>query len=239
VRVAALYDVHGHLPALEAVLAEPDVHAADLVLLGGDFAGGPMAAETVDLLRADSARTRFIRGNGERELWAPSPEREGGPNRDVLAWTRDRLGEERLRFLQSLPETLTVPVTELGNVLFCHATPWNDEDIVTELTPDERIAQILEGVGEPVVVCGHTHVQFDRTVGSTRLVNAGSVGMPYEDEPGAYWALLGPGVELRRTEFDAEDAAARIGATGYPGEIPTATRREASEYFESLARRGR
>jgi predicted phosphodiesterase len=239
VRVAALYDVHGHLPALEAVLAEPDVQAADLILVGGDFAGGPMPAEAVDLLRSESARTRFIRGNGERELWAPGPRREGGPNPEVLAWTRDRLGEERMRFLQSLPETLTVPVTGLGDVLFCHATPWSDEDIVTELTPDERLAGILDGVEEPVVVCGHTHVQFDRAVGAARLVNAGSVGMPYEDEPGAYWALLGPTVELRRTELDTGAAAARIAATGYPGEIPTASRREATEFFERLARGGR
>jgi predicted phosphodiesterase len=236
VRVAALYDVHGHLPALEAVLAEPDVAGADLVVVGGDFAGGPMPAETVDLLRSQSARTRFIRGNAERELWSPSPPREGGPQPEVLAWTRDRLGEEGIRFLKSLPETLTVPVTGLGHVLFCHGTPRSDEEIVTELTPDERLRDVLSGVEEPVVVCGHTHVQFDRAVGAIRLVNAGSVGMPYEDEPGAYWALLGPEVELRRTPFDADRAAARIAATGYPGEIPSASRREATEFFESLAR---
>ena len=235
-RVAALYDVHGHLPALEAVLAEPDVESADLVLVGGDFAGGPMPAETVDLLRSQSARNRFIRGNAERELWDPSPPREGGPQPEVVAWTRDRLGEERIRFLQSLPETLTVPVTGLGHVLFCHGTPRSDEEIVTELTPDERLADVLAGVEETVVVCGHTHVQFDRTVGATRLVNAGSVGMPYEDEPGAYWALLGPEVELRRTEYDAAEAATRIAATDYPGEIPTASRREATEFFEGVAR---
>ena len=237
-RVAALYDVHGHLPALEAVLAEPDVEAADLVLVGGDFAAGPMPAETVDLLRSQGARTRFIRGNAERELWAPSPPREGGPPPGVLEWTCERLGDERIHFLQSLPETFAAPVTALGQVLFCHGTPRSDEEIVTELTPDERLREVLEGVDVAVVVCGHTHVQFDRTVGAKRLVNAGSVGMPYEDEPGAYWALLGPDVELRRTSFDAEEAAARIAATGYPGEIPTASRREASEYFEGLARGG-
>ena len=235
-RVAALYDVHGHLPALEAVLADPDVEAADLVLVGGDFAGGPMPAETVDLLRSQIARTRFIRGNAERELWAPSPPREGGPEPGVLEWTCERLGDERIRFLQSLPETVTVEVTGLGRALFCHATPRSDEEIVTELTPEDRLERVLSGVEEPVVVCGHTHVQFDRTVGAIRLVNAGSVGMPYEDEPGAYWALLGPDVELRRTAYDADEAAARIAATGYPGEIPTASRREASEFFEQLAR---
>jgi putative phosphoesterase len=239
VRVAALYDIHGHLPALEAVLAEVDESGADMILVGGDFSTGPMGAETVDLLRERSASTRFIRGNADRELWAPGPEREGGPPPESLDWARRQLGDERIRFLRSLPETVTVEVDGLGRALFCHATPRSDEEIVTELTPDERLRQVLAGVEEPVVVCGHTHVQVDRQVGSIRLVNAGSVGMPYEDEPGAYWALLGPDVELRRTAFDAEEARARIAATGYPEEIPTASRCEASEYFEQLARERR
>ena len=233
-RVAALYDIHGHLPALEAVLAEVDSTGVDMILVGGDFATGPMGAETTDLVR--SAQARFIRGNAERELWAPGPVREGGPPPESLEWARSQLGEERIRFLRSLPETVTVDVRGLGAVLFCHATPWSDEDIVTELTPDDRLRGVLAGIDERVVVCGHTHVQFDRSVDGVRLVNAGSVGMPYEDAPGAYWALLGPEVELRCTGFDAEEAAARIAASGYSGEIPTASRREASEYFEQLAR---
>jgi putative phosphoesterase len=239
VRVAALYDVHGHLPALEAVLADVDRSRADMILVGGDFATGPMGAAVTDLLRSRSAETRFIRGNAERELWAPGPVREGGPPPESLEWARRQLGEERIRFLRSLPENVTVEVAGLGLVLFCHATPRSDDEIVTELTPEARLRQVLAGGEEQVVVCGHTHVQFDRTVGSKRLVNAGSVGMPYEDEPGAYWALVGPDVELKRTEYDADEATARIAATGYPGEIPSASRREASEYFEQLARERR
>ena len=234
-RVAALYDIHGHLPALEAVLAEVEGSAANTILVGGDFATGPMGAETVDLLRSLGERTRFIRGNAERELWEPGPVREGGPPPESLEWARRQLGEERIAFLRGLPENLTIDVDGLGRVLFCHATPRSDEEIVTELTPDERLREVLAGVEERVVVCGHTHIQVDRHVGPIRLVNAGSVGMPYEDEPGAFWALLGPDAELRRTEFDAGEARARIAATGYPEEIPTASRREASEYFEQLA----
>jgi len=237
VRVAALYDVHGHLPALEAVLEDVDASGADFVLVGGDFATGPMGAETTDLLRSLGDRVRFIRGNSERELWAPGPEQEGGPPPELVDWTREQLGAERIAFFRSLPERDRVDVAGLGNVLFCHGTPRSDEEIVTELTPDERLREVLAGVEEPVVVCGHTHVQFDRQVGATRLVNAGSVGMPYEDEPGAYWALLGPDVELRRRPFDQDVAAARIGATDYPDEIPTATRAEATEFFEQLARK--
>ncbi|HEX6699588.1 MAG TPA: metallophosphoesterase family protein [Gaiellaceae bacterium] len=238
-RVAALYDIHGHLPALEAVLAEVDKSGADTILVGGDFATGPMGAEATDLLRSLGERARFIRGNAERELWAPGPVREGGPPPESLEWARRQLGDERIRFLRSLPETVTFDVDGLGRVLFCHATPRDDEEIVTVLTPDERVREVLAGVEERVVVCGHTHVQDDRQVGAIRLANAGSVGMPYEDEPGAYWAILGPDVELRRTEFDAEEAKARIAATGFSDEIPTASRREASEYFEQLAQERR
>ena len=186
-RVAALYDVHGNLPALEAVLAE--AAGVDLIVVGGDVVGGAFPAETIERLRAEGDRVRWLRGNAEREL---------------------------------------VELPGLGHVLFCHATPHNDLDMVTPLTPDERLRRILEGVRADVVVAGHTHVQENRRVGAVRWVNAGSVGMPYEDGPGASWALLGPDVELRRTEYDTT----RLG--GY--EYPQASRQEAAEYFESLIR---
>jgi len=113
------------------------------------------------------------------------------------------------------PETLRVHVDELGDVLFCHATPRNDTEIFTRLTPEDRLLSIFEPVGASVVVCGHTHMQFDRMIGRSRVVNAGSVGMPYAD-PAAYWLLLGPGVELRRTSYDLGRAAERVRATSYP-----------------------
>src|SRR5439155_23988438 len=101
-----------------------------------------------------------------------------------------------------------------GDVLFCHATPRNDVDVFTRLTPEERLLPIFAGAAANVVVCGHTHMQFDRTVGGVRVVNAGSVGMPY-GEPGAYWLLLGPGIRLRHTSYDLEKAAARLRDTKY------------------------
>ena len=134
-------------------------------------------------------------------------------------------------------------VDGLGPVLFCHGSPRSDEEILTRISSEERVAAACAGVEEALVVCGHTHVQFDREVAGTRLVNAGSVGMPYEAEPGAYWALLGPDVELRRTAYDLEAAAAAIRATGFPGAdelaaanvltVPSAE--EATEQFERLA----
>jgi putative phosphoesterase len=227
-RVAALYDIHGNLPALEAVLAE--VGDADVVVVGGDFSRGPMPVETVDRLRGLGERARFIRGNADRAAAG-----EG-------AWEMERLGAERLEFLAGLPETATIEIEGVGSVLFCHGSPRSDEDIITAVTPDERLDRILAGVADPVVVCGHTHHQFDRTAHGVRVVNAGSVGMPYEGRPGAFWAMLGPGVELRSTAYDLDAAFSAIRASGFPDadelvetlrEPPTAD--EVARHFESLA----
>jgi len=226
VRVAALYDVHGNLPALEAVLAEAD--EADLIVAGGDVVGGPFPAETLERLRGLGDRVRWLRGNAERELVEPLPPRDAGPPPGELERLRAALGDEQVDFLYGLPEQVELDVDGLGRVLFCHATPQNDLDMVTPLTPEERLRRILDGVSADVVVAGHTHIQDDRRVDGVRWVNAGSVGMAYEDEPGAYWALLGPEVELRRTEYEATALG------GY--EYPQASRREAAEYFESLVR---
>ncbi len=232
-RVAALYDVHGNLPALEAVLAEVD---AELIIVGGDVVAGPWPSETLERLRGLGDRVRFIRGNADREFSTESgsepQSRTGGPPPAVVEWMRGRLSAEQRAFLGALPLTETVEIGGLGAVLFCHATPRSDEELLTRISPDERWRDALAGVEEPVLVCGHTHVQFERRVGGIRLVNSGSVGMPYESEPGAYWTLLGPDVEFRRTEYDAAD----IAATGWPEEWPTAPPEEATEFFENLSR---
>jgi putative phosphoesterase len=225
VRVAALYDIHGNPPALEAVLAEisDDV---DLIVAGGDFLGGPRPAEVLERLRGLGDRVRFIRGNAERELVDPGPPRPGGPPPEALEAVRAKLTEEQLAFAYGVPEQLELQIEGLGRVLFCHATPRNDEEIVTPASSASRFREVLAGVEADVVVAGHTHMQDDRAVGSVRFVNAGSVGMPYEDEPGAFWALLGPDVEFQRTEFEPVEFE--------DFEFPQATRAEATEYFESL-----
>jgi predicted phosphodiesterase len=236
--VAALYDVHGNLPALEAVLAEVD---ADVILAGGDVVLGPMPAECLALLRERGAT--FIRGNCERHVVGPPEHTEDVW--DVRAiWVHDRLDDDQLAFLADLPHPLTLDVDDLGAVLFCHGSPRSDEEILTAITPPKRLDPILDGVREAVVVCGHTHVQFDRLLGDRRLVNAGSVGMPYEGEPGiACWALLGPGIELRRSRYDADEAAAAIRASGMPDAdefvdeyvlAPTSAE-EATAHFERVA----
>jgi len=225
-QVAALYDVHGNLPALDAVLAEVD---ADVVLVGGDIAAGPWPAETLARLRGLGGDVRFIGGNADREV---AQQTAGLAPPELMEFVRERLSAEEIAFLGALPLIETIEVDGLGTVLFCHATPRNDEEIFTRISPDERWREALDGVEADVVVCGHTHVQFDRTIDGVRLVNAGSVGMPYEHEPGAYWASLGRGLELRRTEYEPGDLA----ASGWPGDWPQATPEEATEFFERASR---
>ena len=244
-RVAALYDIHGNLPALEAVLSELDDVAPDTILVGGDIVSGPLPTETLERLLALGDGAAFIRGNADREvieLAADAREpREGGLND---RWVGEQLARDRRDFLGGLLETLVLDVDGLGPTLFCHGSPRRDEEILTRISPLARVRTILAGVEQRVVVCGHTHVQFDRSVGDHRLMNAGSVGMPYERAPGAYWALLGPDVQLRRTEYDVDGAAERIRASGYPGAdefareqlLDPPSAEEASEFFERLAR---
>ncbi|HEV8602199.1 MAG TPA: metallophosphoesterase family protein [Gaiellaceae bacterium] len=224
-RVAALYDVHGNLPALEAVLDELGEHS-DLIVVGGDFLAGPQPAETLERLRELGNRARFIRGNVERELVEPSPPRPAGPPPGVIDELKAKLTQEQIEFAFGLPQQEVLEIDGLGRTLFCHATPRNDEEIVTPASSEHRFREVLAGVDADVVVVGHTHMQHDRVVGGIRFVNAGSVGMPYEDAPGAYWALLGPDVEFRRTEYEAVEYE--------DFEFPQATRAEATEYFESL-----
>ena len=211
--MAALYDVHGNLPALTAVLGEVDALGVDAIVVGGDVASGPMPVETLDALLARGAR--FVRGNADRVLDLVGAN-DGETWVRARYWVADRLGRERLSFLAALPLDLTLDVVGLGAVRFCHGAPGSDEETITRLTPDERLRTLLDGVVERVVVCGHTHVQFDRAVDGIRVINAGSVGAPYEAEPAAYWALLGTDIELRRTDYDVDAAVAAIAATGYP-----------------------
>ena len=213
-RVAALYDVHGNTPALDAVLGDDRFAAADLVVVGGDVIVGPDPAGVLEQLEGLGERVRFLRGNGDREALAPGDAE--GHFAEIAAWSRDRLNDEQRERVGRWPATVEVDIDGLGRVLFCHATPRSDTELVTRLTPDDEVVDILSEVDATVVVCGHVHVQYDRALhDGRRIVNAGSVGMPYEGEPGAFWALLGPSVELCRTEYDLDEAIAAIEETGY------------------------
>jgi predicted phosphodiesterase len=241
VRVAALYDIHGNLPALQAVLAEVEEAEPDVVVVGGDVALGPMPSETLELLLALGERGRFVRGNCDRLMNEEIT--EGGLNADRARWSAEQLERGQRAWLAGLPDTQSVDVDGLGPTLFCHGSPRSDEEILTAISSELRVAEAVAGVAEPVVVCGHTHVQFDRVAADRRLVNAGSVGMPYESLPGAYWALLGPRLELRRTDYDREAAAEAIRATSFPDAnefadqnvLAVPSGQEATELFERMA----
>lgn len=217
--VAALYDIHGNLPALESVLKEIRQTDIDLVVVGGDVVPGPMPRETLACLLDIEIPVQFIYGNGEVAVLETMAGREPTAvpeqHRQVVRWTAAQIGPDYQSLLADWPLTFRVDIPGLGQVLFCHATPRHDNECFTRLTPDERLLPVFVGLDAALVVCGHTHMQFDRTIGNTRVVNAGSVGMPF-GEPGADWLRLGPGVQLRHTAYDRVGAAERIRKTGYP-----------------------
>jgi predicted phosphodiesterase len=207
-RVAALADVHGNAPALEAVLAEVAREGVDVVVSCGDLTWGPLPSETLALVRALELPVRFVRGNADRKV-GDEPEGRG-------PWMAEHHDQEQTAFVNGFELHVVVDVAGLGPTRFVHGSPRSDEECVTPETPAGRVAEFMAGVPERVVVTAHVHVSYDRRVGDVRLVGPGSVGRPYEGEPGARWALLGPDVELRRTEYDYEAAAALYRASGIP-----------------------
>jgi predicted phosphodiesterase len=232
-----LYDIHANLPALEAVLEDVRRAAVDAIVLGGDVVPGPMPRETLARLLSVELPVHFIHGNGELAVLAqidaaggapvtywgttsgePPPE----PVRDVLRWTAEQIRPESDP-LRRWPRTHRLVVSGLGDVLFCHGTPRSETECFTRLTPEAHLAPVFTETGADLVVCGHTHMQFDRVVAGVRVVNAGSVGMPF-GEPGADWLVLGPDVELRHTAYDLSGAASRIRETAYPQAIEFAER---------------
>jgi predicted phosphodiesterase len=218
-RVAALYDIHGNLPALEAVLRDVRNEDVDRIVVGGDVMPGPMPKESLECLLDLNVPVQFIQGNGDRvvlgKMRGVEPEEVPPPFREVIRWVAARLTPGDGHLLAAWGKTLRLDLPGLGRVLFCHATPRSDTEIFSRLTPDEDLVRILGEQDASLIVCGHTHMQFDRTIGKVRVVNAGSVGMPF-GKPGAYWLLLGSNVELRRTEYDLEAAAERVRRTTYP-----------------------
>jgi len=221
-RVAGLYDIHGNLPALEAVVAEVQRERMEQVIVGGDVLPGPMPVECIELLLELEIPVQFIMGNGDREVlarmrnietdWYRSAREEW---REPIDWTAQQLSAKHEQLIAIWPATVGLNIEGLGDVLFCHATPRNDTDIFTRTTSEEKLLPIFAVIEQAIVVCGHTHMQFDRMVGKMRVINAGSVGMPF-GRTGADWLRLGPGIQLRHTNYDLGRAAERIRQTTYP-----------------------
>ncbi len=218
-RVAAVYDIHGNLPALEAVLRAIEQIKVDIVVVGGDVVAGPLPNETLQLLQSITIPTYFIRGNAESELLRVlAGEEPGGLSEradEEAHWLAKTLTPEHKQFVASWPATVTLEVAGLGKVLFCHATPHSDIQVFTRLTPEEKLAPLFKGTNASLVVCGHTHMQFERTVGGLHIVNAGSVGMPF-GQTGADWLLLDGEIVLQHADYDFVQAAERIRQSNYP-----------------------
>jgi predicted phosphodiesterase len=208
VRVAALADVHGNAPALEAVLADVAAERPDLIVFCGDLTWGPLPVETYELVRGLNAL--YVRGNMERALFEDHTSEEA-------RWIVDRHGPELLEFARGFATHHVVEVDGIGPTRFVHGSPRSDEECVTVETPVERVREFLDGVPEHALVTAHVHVSYTRELDGVRLLSPGSVGLPYEGPTGARWALLGPGIELRRTEYDVEAALDRMAAAGLPG----------------------
>jgi predicted phosphodiesterase len=221
-RIAALYDIHGNLPALEAVLAEVELLDVDVIVVGGDVAPGAMTPHAIARLRALGDRARFVMGNGDREVVEaldadPPPDPEASdPLTRILAAEVARLDRADRDFLAAFEPAVRLEADDVGPTLFCHGSPRSDTEIITQVTPPERLRPMLDGVAEPTVVCGHTHHQFTLRIDDRTVLNAGAVGMPYQGVAAAFWLLLGPDVQMRRTDYDIDGALEALRATGAP-----------------------
>jgi predicted phosphodiesterase len=220
--VAVVADVHGNSVAIAAVARDVLASAPDALVFGGDLTWGPIPEETwrivTELRDSVDGPVFFIRGNAERalvELRAGARAQARQPTARER-WMLAQHAEATLDALETFSATLTLDIRGLGFTRFCHGSPRSDEELITPRTPDDRMRALLEQVDEQVLVSAHTHIQFDRSVVGIRSINPGSVGMPYQGAPGAYWALLGPELELRRTDYDLAAAVAAYRATDDP-----------------------
>jgi len=214
-RVAALADVHGNAPALAAVLAELEREAPDVVVFCGDLTWGSLPRETLALVRSLAIPARFVRGNADRALLELSRDEVEQPS-PRERWMLAQHDAEDLALLAGFESTVTLAVDGLGPTCFSHGSPRSDEECVTERTPVERVREFTAGRAEHVVVTGHVHLQYEREVGGIRLVGPGSVGLPYGEGGCTFWALLGPDVELRRTDYEVDAAVALMRETDDP-----------------------
>lgn len=212
-RIAVLSDTHGVLSCLDAVLAEPDVESADTVVVTGDIAAGPQPTQVLDRLLELGDRVRLVRGNADRDLVTAArggQPPEGTPPVDL--WAAAQLSDAHVELLAGLEHPVTLDLDGVGEVLFCHGTPRDDNEVVLVDTRPSRWAEVLKDVPDTVkiVCCGHTHVPFARLMDRRWIINSGSTGMPY-GSTGVPWALLDSrGIQLRSTAIEPRHVAASI-----------------------------
>jgi predicted phosphodiesterase len=246
-RVAALYDIHGNVRALESVLPLVAAEAPDMIVVGGDVASGPWPRETMDILMQLPLPAVFVRGNADRDLLERSARGRSDDPADVWDergdWAVSQMTPSQIEFLGGFAANELATIDGLGKTLFCHATPDADDITVTPVSSEERLRRHLGSADADVIVCGHTHMQIDMPAAGKRLINAGSIGMPYEGRTGAFWALVGPDVSFRHTEYDLRAAADEITGSDFPGAeefveefvLSSYPRDETMQFFESQA----
>jgi putative phosphoesterase len=224
-RVAALNDVHGNVYALEAVLADVETANVDAIVFGGDVVWGPWPRETLELAKSLGERAHFLSGNMDRIALANE---EDASTRFV----QERLSDDQRRFVASWPATLSI-----DGVLYCHATPHSDEDVVTPVSSEQAWREALRDVAEPTVVYGHIHYQYDEEHAGHRVVNPGSVGLPTLRAT-AWWAVIGDDVELRTTDYDVTATIDAMRRSGFPRPDFPAQLEAPSSYERVLERWG-
>jgi len=217
-RIAAIYDIHANLNALESVLEIIEKNQVDSIVVGGDVVSGPLPNEVLSVLRRNNVTTHYILGNAESDVlrYLAGHEINGMSERanEEARWVASVLTDSNKQFLSSWQSTIEVEVRGLGSVLFCHGTPRSNVEIFTSTTSEEKLLPLFAGLSTSLVVCGHTHIQFDRKINGIRVVNAGSVGMPFGHR-GADWILIDSEVAFKHTEYDYDAAAKRILESNY------------------------
>jgi putative phosphoesterase len=216
-KVAAIYDIHGNVVALEAVLNEIHNRDVDIIVVGGDLAWGPNPFQVMDKLMSINENICFIRGNADREVAFKYGLDEGlePAIAEINMWCADQLLEEHINFLKKLPISISLQLEKFGEILFVHGSPRSDEESIRIDTPDSEVIEMIKDVSPEIIVCGHTHVQFDRVAQRKRIINPGSVGLPSKAK-GACWAIIGEDVEFIETQYDIDKAANFIRESGVP-----------------------
>jgi putative phosphoesterase len=218
-RIAAIGDVHGNLPALEAVMDEICAESVDGIVVCGDTIAGPLPTETLAVLQESKIPIHFLRGNHDsdvvRFLSGQEPGGMVAKDDDAARWEGSKLTREQKASLLTWPATVEIESEPWGKILFCHAMPHNDAFVFSRLTPEAKLLPVFERLNVSLMVCAHTHMQFDRTIAGVRVVNTGSLGMCV-GRTGADWLLIDEDIRFRHTDFDLNQAAARIRQSDYP-----------------------
>ncbi|CAG9000270.1 MAG: hypothetical protein CENE_02264 [Candidatus Celerinatantimonas neptuna] len=218
-RIASIYDIHANPFALDAVIQDIKTHHVDLIVVGGDVIAGPLPGKTLAQLQQLAVPAQFILGNAENECLrylSGKPIGELSSHSELVTrWVAAQLSDADQQWIRQWLTTWSIQTDPLGTLLFCHATPKSDTEIVTRLTCDEKIAAQLVEPPASVIICGHTHMPFERTVCTTRWINSGSVGMPF-GKAGADWLLIDNGIHFMHTDYDTNHAALAMQHTDYP-----------------------